>query len=111
MIRAGTGNNITPSFYFSLSMTDSMGGNDYRNNIANCNQTHYHWGDLLVQEPGTMVGPTVQGIDELIAKDPSAHWNASTQRSEQRVWQSQPARLPDSALRPNLLRLGQAQRP
>jgi Flp pilus assembly protein TadG len=76
-IRAGTGNNITPSFYFSLAMTNNTGGSDYRWNIANCNTTHYHWGDLLVQEPGSMVGPTVQGIDELIAKDPSAQWNGT----------------------------------
>jgi len=79
---ANGGAAIEPSFYFSLSMTDSMGGNDYRNNIANCNQTHYHWGDLLVQEPGSMVGPTVQGIDELIAKDSGARWNAQTQKVE-----------------------------
>ena len=75
-IRAGTGNNITPSMYFSLAMTDDTGGSDYRNNIANCNHTHYHWGDLLVQEPGAMVGPTVQGIEELIAKDQGAQWDA-----------------------------------
>ena len=81
-IRAGTGNNIEPSFYFSLAMTDSTGGSDYRSNIANCNTTHYHWGDLLVQEPGSMVGPTVQGIDDLIGRDPNAHWNASTQKVE-----------------------------
>jgi len=81
-IRAGTGNNISPSFYFSLAMTDDTGGSDYRWNIANCNTTHYHSGDLLVQEPGSMVGPTVQGIDELIAKDPSAHYNSSTQKVE-----------------------------
>ena len=47
------------------------GGYDYRWNIANCNQTHYHWGDRWSQEPGNMVGPTTQGIDELIAQDPA----------------------------------------
>ena len=29
-------------------------------------------GDLLLQEPGNMVGPTNQGIDDLIARDPNA---------------------------------------
>jgi len=77
-IRAGTGNNISPSMYFSLAMTDDTGGSDYRWNIANCNQKHYHWGDGLVQEPGNMVGPTIQGIEELIAKDPSATYNSGT---------------------------------
>jgi len=74
-IRAGTGNNITPSFYFSLAMTDDSGGSDYRWNIANCNHTHYHSGDLLVQEPGAMEGPTVQGIADLIAQDSTARWD------------------------------------
>ena len=78
MIRAGTGNNITPSFYFSLAMTNDTGADDYRWNIANCNTTVYHWGDGLVQEPGNMEGPTVQGITELVAKDPDAMWDDAT---------------------------------
>jgi Flp pilus assembly protein TadG len=78
VLRAGTGNNIQPSFYFSLSMTDDMGGQDYRWNIANCNRSIYHWGDPLIQEPGAMEGPTIQGILELIAKDPGAYWDDST---------------------------------
>lgn len=78
MIRAGTGNNLMPSFYFSLAMTDDTGGSDYRWNIANCNTTVYKWGDKLIQEPGNMVGPTVQGITELIAKDPNAQWDDGT---------------------------------
>jgi Flp pilus assembly protein TadG len=78
VLRAGTGNNIQPSFYFSLSMTDDMGGQDYRWNIANCNRSIYHWGDPLIQEPGAMEGPTIQGILELIAKDPGAVWDTGT---------------------------------
>jgi hypothetical protein len=76
-IRAGTGNNISPSMYFSLAMTDDTGGSDYRWNIANCNTKRYQWGDLLVQEPGNMMGPTVQGITDLIAKDPNAYWDSA----------------------------------
>jgi Flp pilus assembly protein TadG len=78
MIRAGTGNNIEPTHYFSLAMTDDTGASDYRNNIANCNKTKYKWGDLLVSEPGNMVGPTRQGIEDLIGQDPNAEWNTST---------------------------------
>ena len=74
-IRAGTGNNINPSMYFSLAMTNDTGGSDYRNNIMNCNRTHYHWGEPEVLEPGNMMGPTVQGITDLIAQDKDgAHW-------------------------------------
>jgi len=75
MIRAGTGNNITPSFYFSLALGTQTGGAWYDANIAGCNHSFYHWGDLLVQEPGNMMGPTVQGIAALIAQDPGAYWD------------------------------------
>jgi hypothetical protein len=75
VLRASTGTNIQPSFYFSLAMTGDTGGDDYRWNIANCNHTIYHWGDPLVQEPGDKAGPTVQGILDLIARDPGAQWD------------------------------------
>ena len=38
-LRAGTGNNIEPSFYFSWVMPGGeIGGDFYRENIANCNK-------------------------------------------------------------------------
>ena len=77
-IRAGTGNNVEPTMYFSWSMPSSIGGDDYRGNIANCNTTLVHFDQDMVQEPGNMVGPTNQGIDDLIAKDPSAFWDMAT---------------------------------
>ena len=80
VIRAATGNNITVSFYFSLSLGGMAytGGDPYRWNIANCNTTIMHWGDPLIQEPGAMEGPTIQGADDLIAKDPGAYWDTTT---------------------------------
>jgi Flp pilus assembly protein TadG len=78
VLRAGQGNDINPSFYFSLAMTDDTGGDDYRWNIANCNHSIYHWNDPLVQEPGDKEGPTIQGIADLIARDPGASWDDST---------------------------------
>jgi Flp pilus assembly protein TadG len=78
MIRAGTGNDISVSFYFSLAMTNDTGGDDYRWNIANCNTTVYGWDSKLVQEPGDMMGPTVQGIQELVDRDPGAQWDDGT---------------------------------
>jgi Flp pilus assembly protein TadG len=77
VLRASTGTNINPSFYFSLAMLNDTGGDDYRWNIANCNTSIYKWGDPLVQEPGDKAGPTVQGIADLIAKDPGAYWEDS----------------------------------
>ncbi len=77
-IRAGTGSAITPSFYFSIALGGVTGGAEYRWNIANCNTTVYHPGDLLTSEPGDMVGPTVQGAQDLIDRDPSAYWDTGT---------------------------------
>jgi hypothetical protein len=75
MIRAGTGHDIMPSFYFSYAMGGVTGGSEYQWNITNCNTTMMGFGDLLLMEPGNMVGPTSDGIDELIAKDPGAYWD------------------------------------
>jgi Flp pilus assembly protein TadG len=77
-IRAGTGNQITPSFYFSIALGGITGGSEYRDNIANCNTTVYQPGDLLVSEPGNMMGPTTQGAQDLIDRDPSAYWDTAT---------------------------------
>jgi Flp pilus assembly protein TadG len=83
-IRAATGNNITVSFYFSLALGKPpiTGGAEYDWNIANCNTTIYHWGDPLTTEPGAMAGPTIQGAEALIARDPNAFWNTATNRME-----------------------------
>ena len=77
MIRAGTGNDINPTFYFSIAIGNVTGGAEYDWNIANCNTTLMHWGDLLLQEPGNMVGPTVSGAWILYNKDPGAYWDTS----------------------------------
>lgn len=74
-LKAGNGNNITPSFYFPYSIGGVSGAEEYRSNIGNCNTTMMGFGDLLLAEPGNMVGPTRQGIDDLIARDPSAYWD------------------------------------
>jgi len=83
-IRAATGNNITTSFYFSLALGKPpiTGGAEYDWNIANCNTTIYRHDDPLTQEPGAMTGPTIQGAEALIARDPGAHWNTATNRME-----------------------------
>ena len=55
------------------------GANQYRWNIANCNESMIEKGDWLQTEPGAKVGPTNQGMRELIAKDPDAYWDQTTQ--------------------------------
>jgi hypothetical protein len=80
VIRAGTGNNVAPSFYFSYAIAGVSGADEYRWNIANCNTTIMEWDDLLEAEPGDMVGPTMDGVDDLIAKDPGATWDSVNNR-------------------------------
>lgn len=58
--------------------TPQTGGDDYRQNLLSCNPAVVEIGDLLQMEPGNMVGPTIQGINELIAQDPGAYWDDST---------------------------------
>jgi len=76
-LHASNGANIAPSMYYSLAMIGDTGGDDYDWNIANCNHSIYHWNDPLVQEPGAKEGPTIDGITQLIAKDPGAVWDDS----------------------------------
>jgi Flp pilus assembly protein TadG len=72
MLRAGTGEEVNPSFYFSWKMPGDTGGDFYRENIEKCNTAVITYGDPIIQEPGGMVGPTVQGVQALIDKDPGA---------------------------------------
>jgi Flp pilus assembly protein TadG len=79
-LKAGTGTNIAPSFYFPYAIGGESGASEYRWNIGNCNTTMMGFGDLLMAEPGNMVGPTRQGMDDLIARDPSAYWDTHNDR-------------------------------
>ncbi|MBI3399849.1 MAG: hypothetical protein HY048_00390 [Acidobacteria bacterium] len=74
-LRAGTGNNIEPTMYYSWAMPSNTGADDYRGNIAGCNPAVVHLSDPMTQEPGDMTGPTNQGVDDLIAQDPNAYWD------------------------------------
>jgi Flp pilus assembly protein TadG len=74
-LKASNDTKIAPSFYFPWAIPGSVGGNDYRWNIANCNQSIVPFNHPLTPEPGNMVGPTRQGMNDLIARDPSAYWD------------------------------------
>jgi hypothetical protein len=76
-IRAGTGNNIEPTFYWSWKMPGEIGADFYRDNISGCNPSVVGPGYLMTQEPGNMMGPTLGGIDDLIAMDPGAYWDTA----------------------------------
>lgn len=53
------------------------GGDRYRENIHTCNALPVQVGDLVWTETGNMIGPTRQGVNELINKDPLASWNST----------------------------------
>jgi hypothetical protein len=80
VLKADNDSKIAPSIYYPWAPPDSSGGSDYRWNIANCNQTIMPFNAMLTPEPGNMVGPTKQGMDELIAKDPGAYWDTANNR-------------------------------
>src|SRR5262245_37591273 len=79
ILRAGSGNNIQPTFYYSWSMpgmpSGDIGGDWYRENISGCNTTVINLGEVAIQEPGNLMGPTVQGLQELKDRDPNAYWD------------------------------------
>jgi hypothetical protein len=52
-----------------------QGGAVYRRNICSCNESEVELGEPYDIEPGNMVGPTWQGIKELLDKDASAFWD------------------------------------
>jgi hypothetical protein len=79
-LKAANGSNIAPSTYFPYSMAGITGAAEYEWNIGNCNQTIMRYGDLLLAEPGNMVGPTSAGMDALIARDANAHWDTATNK-------------------------------
>jgi Flp pilus assembly protein TadG len=56
----------------------STGGDDYRDNIASCAGLPIGVGDVLESENGNMIGPTRQGVNDLIALDPYAQWDSNT---------------------------------
>ncbi len=66
-----------PSWYYAWRPPGQQGGNDYRNNLANCVDPTlvFYIGQVVPTEPGNMVGPTRQGIRDAISQDPNAAWN------------------------------------
>ena len=77
----GPQDSIAPGFFFPVRLPradgESTGGDDYRDNIATCNGVPIEIGQLMENEPGNMIGPTFQGMADLIALDPNATWNAT----------------------------------
>lgn len=56
--------------------TPISGASQYSDNIINGAKDPIFVGDILVVEPGNMIGPTMQGIRSLIDMDPTAYWQS-----------------------------------
>jgi hypothetical protein len=73
---------ITAGWFFPIDLPmaggPESGGDRYRENIGRCNSLGVQAGDTLWSEPGNMIGPTNQGMADLIAQDPGASFNSTT---------------------------------
>jgi Flp pilus assembly protein TadG len=67
-------------WYYPVRFPGYSGGDDYRRWIAGCLDPSLiiYIGDQLDIEPGNMVGPTRQGLEDLMALDPDAQWDPVT---------------------------------
>jgi len=73
---------IAPGIFFAVDYPPLgqgrpiTGADQYREWIATCAPFSIGPGDSLQLEPGRMVGPTVQGVEDLINLDPDAYWDS-----------------------------------
>jgi Putative Flp pilus-assembly TadE/G-like len=74
-LKADNGSKPAPSMYQTWSMGGITGSDWYRENIATCNHDVLTIGYPMVAEPGMQMGPTKQGMQDLIDKDPDARWD------------------------------------
>ena len=75
ILKADNGSKITASFYNPWDLPGSVGASDYRDNIGGCNPQKFGYDFGMPPETGNMVGPTAQGMKDLIDKDPTATWD------------------------------------
>jgi Flp pilus assembly protein TadG len=71
---------LSSGWFQALNLPGSNGGNDYRNNIRGCHPATFAIGDTLDvdSKQGNMVGPTKQGVDDLVDVDPGAYWDVAS---------------------------------
>ena len=73
-----------PSFYYPVTFppvgsgTPARGSDNFQKNITNGLEDMASIGDQLMIEPGTMAGPTIAGINQIMNSDPYASWNGSS---------------------------------
>lgn len=78
----GGGGGMNPSWYFPWTPLDAEdqlldggpGAAQYLDRFTNCMESVYAPGDLVLTEPGAMVGPTNSGFDDLYNQDAEMFW-------------------------------------
>lgn len=104
------GDAITSGWFFPWRIGNSSGGNDYKDNITGCNPASTSLGVQYDLENGNMVGPTKQGFDELIGRDPNARWDPTLDggkggiagvSSQYGDWRNSPRVIPIALFDPN----------
>lgn len=74
-LKVGSPQDTVSSGWFLPIALGGPGGNTYRDNIATCNLREFQIGEVIGTEegietkPGNMIGPTKQGVADLIAAD------------------------------------------
>src|SRR5207244_9273385 len=61
---------LAPSQFFEIQLPGSNGGNDYRTEIGTCFASAVGCGQSYSVLTGAKMGPTNQGVDDLIGKPP-----------------------------------------
>jgi hypothetical protein len=93
--------NTNPGFFYPVDFPPVNRGNPvegaqaYEQNIADGSIYDVFIGDSLKIEPGNMVGPTQQGITDLIAQDPYLDWDSG----QNYVYDTQTGQIVDSSPR------------
>ena len=82
VLKQGTpGNAVAPGQFYPIDLPipngPPSGGARYRDNIAGCNGQVVNINDSVMTETGNMVGPTKQGVQDLINLDPGARWDTT----------------------------------
>ena len=73
------GDAINPGWFQALDLgVCGHGASCYRDEISGCVNSPYGIGDDAPKKNGNMVGPTAQGVADLIALDPNAQWDPGT---------------------------------
>jgi putative Flp pilus-assembly TadE/G-like protein len=77
VLKTDNANKVSPSIYNPWAIPGNVGASDYRDAISGCKTGTVATDYLMTPEPGNMTGPTRQGIQDLVAKDPDARWDTA----------------------------------